>query len=135
MMRATFRQFASLPSSARLIWLVVLALALQPLAWAQQPTAQWVTLPYCITSAAPAAHAAARPTDAARDHAHHLQVLLDPSAALNATGSPWALPAASPATAALSAHTAQPALPEPAAPRDTALRQRPQQPRAPPQVS
>jgi hypothetical protein len=134
-MRATFRQFASLPSSARLIWLVVLALALQPLAWAQQPAAQWVTLPYCTTSAAPAAHAAARPTDAARDHAHHLQVLLNPAAALNATGSQWALPAAPTATVALAVHTAQPDLPEPAAPRAASLRQRPQQPRAPPQIS
>jgi len=134
-MRATFRQFASLPSSARLIWLVILALALQPLAWAQQPAAQWVTLPYCTTSAAPAAHAAARPTDAARDHAHHLQVLLNPAAALNATGSQWALPAAPIATVALAVHTAQPDLPEPAAPRAASLRQRPQQPRAPPQIS
>jgi len=134
-MRATLRLFASLPSTARLIWLVVLALALQPLAWAQQPATQWVTLPYCTTSVAPAAPATARPSTAAQDHAHHLRVLLNPVAALNATGSQCALPTAPALAVALAVRTAQPALPEPAAPRRTLMRQRPQQPRAPPQVS
>lgn len=111
-MRATPRPLAlQLP---RLIWLVVLALALQPLAWARQPAAQWVSLPYCTTGAASVQHASPAAQASVGGHAHHLRVLLNPAAALNAAGAQWALPAA----------------PHYATPRPSPL-----QPRAPPQVS
>ena len=134
-MRAISRLLAPLPSPARLLWLVVLALALQPLTWAQQQTAHWVTLPYCATGAAPAQPLAAGNTTDAKGHGHHLRVLLNPAAALNAAGAQPALPAAPGPAVAFAARAARQLLPEPAAPRRATLRQRPQQPRAPPQLS
>ena len=134
-MRAHVRLLASLPSPARLIWLVVLALALQPLAWARQPDAQWVSLPYCATSAAPGQHGTPDIAGATTGHAHHLRVLLNPAAALNAAGTQLALPAVSNPGVASPAPAARQRLPQPAEPHCTATRQRPQQPRAPPQLS
>ena len=42
--------FSALRQRTRLIGLVLLALALQPLAWAQQAAVEVVTLPYCATA-------------------------------------------------------------------------------------
>lgn len=134
-MRAPPRLPASPLSPTRLIWLVALALVLQPLAWARQPAVQWVSLPYCATSAAPGQHATPDASGAAKGQAHHLRVLLNPAAALNAAGMQLAPPAAPNPAVASVAPAALQRFPEPAEPRCTAARQQPQQPRAPPQVS
>ena len=119
----------------RLIWLVVLALALQPLAWARQPAAQWVSLPYCTTGAASVQHASPAAQASVGGHAHHLRVLLNPAAALNAAGAQWAMPAAPGPTLAFASPPARRLLPQPSAPHYAAPRPSPLQPRAPPQVS
>ncbi|MGA8010220.1 MAG: transcriptional regulator algP [Thiomonas sp.] len=131
-MRAAQRLLASLLPPSRLIWLVALALALQPLAWAQQPTAQWVSLPYCSTSAPSAQRAAQTPSPR---HAHSLRVLLNPAAALSAAGAQGALPTAPGIVMAFAATPTLQLSPDWAGPRGPALTQTPQQPRAPPQLS
>ena len=114
-MRAVQRPFASLLQPARLIWLLALALALQPMAWARQPTAQWVALPYCATSAAPtgtAASSALTGQAATPRGAHRLLVLLNPAAALSAVAAQVTLPTAPGGVMALAAtrrHRADPA--------------------------
>ncbi|MBN2692200.1 MAG: transcriptional regulator algP [Burkholderiaceae bacterium] len=142
-MRAAQSFFASLLKPARLIWLVALALALQPLAWARQPAAQWVSLPYCV-SQAPGPGAAAMPVRpapprAAQTSSPHpaqgLLVLLNPAAALSAAGAQAALPAASRIAMAVVAPSGQPRLPDWVAPHRSGAPQTPQQPRAPPQHS
>lgn len=167
---------------ARLIWLLTLALALQPLTWARQPAASWVSLPYCVGSAGPTQQAAARSGANTQGRAHHiwevvkmssraaqwqstlragsrqihqtsetraqrfaasgprsskihnLWVLLNPTAVLCASGSPWAMPPAEHALV-FDAPVAQAPAADCSAPHRLLLRARPQQPRAPPQVS
>ncbi|MDE2270109.1 MAG: transcriptional regulator algP [Betaproteobacteria bacterium] len=137
-MRFLPRLFSTLRRASRLIWVVLAALMLQPLALARQPAAVWISLPYCASAAAdhdasarsaqPARHSPSQP------HAHSLLVLLNPAAAVTASAQA-ALPA--PDTSALPSKAggvaqcpAYRAAPYAAAPPHS-----PQQPRAPPRFS
>lgn len=109
-MRAPALLLPALRRRTRLIWLVLWALLLQPLAWAAQPAARWVALPYCATAAqgpgavttaatrmaAPPAAAQAQVPHAAPGTApaHSLLVLLNPAALGAAPGGPLAPPPA-----------------------------------------
>jgi hypothetical protein len=134
-MRFVHHRSAAFARISRLIWLVVLALALQPVVSAQQPAAYWVNLSYCSGSATPGQHAAPGTGDAAHGPPHHLWVLLNPAAALNATAAQWALPGAPDAAFPFARPAACAPLSEAPTPRRAQPQLTPQQPRAPPSPS
>ncbi len=138
-MRFLPRLFSTLRRASHLIWVVLAALMLQPLALARQPAAVWISLPYCASAAADHVASArsaqpARHHSPSQPHAHSLLVLLNPAAAVTASAQA-ALPA--PDTSALPSKAggvaqcpAYRAAPYAAAPPHS-----PQQPRAPPLFS
>ncbi|WP_298292556.1 transcriptional regulator algP [Thiomonas sp.] len=100
-MRAFARLLPALPRRSRLIWLVLCSVLLQPLAWAAQPAATWVELPYCALAQRGAGAAvddstATPPAHRAGHHgaAHTLLVLLNPAAVGAGSGSLLAPPPA-----------------------------------------
>lgn len=128
---------AALRHATRLVWMVLLAVALQPLATAQSPAVRWVALPYCANAAhAPgAANAAVRNGHRTPERPRSVFVLLNPAAAIGGAGTQAALPArtapavpsAAPAARACPiASTAPPRATPPPSPRLT---------RAPPRFS
>ena len=58
-MRAAQRFLDTLLPTTRLIWIVVICIALQPLAWAQQTEVRAVSMPYCASATADSSHASA----------------------------------------------------------------------------
>ncbi|MDD4886495.1 MAG: transcriptional regulator algP [Thiomonas sp.] len=138
-MRSLPRLFTTLRHASRLVWVVLAALVLQPLVLAEQPAAQWVSLPYCSTTApdhlAPARSAAPAGRSPAQPRSHSLMVLLNPAAAATASGTQAALPAhctpVLPCVAGVVAirHALW------TAPQSAAPPHSPQQPRAPPRFS
>ncbi|WP_449370625.1 transcriptional regulator algP [Thiomonas sp.] len=147
MIRPPLLSFAALRRSTRLMALVVLALALQPLVWAQQPGALWVAVPYCTDHSAPTgmetpsvapAHAASSRTQQTTDPrgTHRLLVLLNPAAALSAADALLSLPATHGAAATLALESLQRYIcPKYRERRCTSTPQPPQLPRAPPSFS
>lgn len=131
--------FSTLRRATRVLWLVLFAIVLQPLALARSPTARWVQLPYCKIAAGQAGAASGAAEPAAHrvpQRPRSVVLLLNPAAALTAAGTQPAPPGRSTLVAA-------PAIPAvqrlrhiaAAPPLHGTPPPSPQQPRAPPLFS